>query len=354
MTSDARRVRLKFDGPAVTDGKVPLLILAEKLKHLQKAIFNIASGTLPRRGSWSRKVQRACELRFVEVNIGSLEVISELPPPEEFEVEGLDLGVSSLQRLRDVLSSVTQKRHERIVELFPDSGTRARVMKSVVGILPNEGDDYDIVIGMDSLPEHWVLQADDRDYINESILEEVDEIDAETIRVVTGKLFRIEIDTAERHIALEVNGRRIKCRYPDYLEETISQFVAGSLVEVKGRAVFDSSGNVSEIKEIIEVDEMELAPVTMKRVKDDGRTLEFKDPISVSLDFRNGLWVYEFDPLGILAYADNRKSALRHLREEFFVLWDDIRGCDDEGLTSDAQELKKKLVELVQEGSPAS
>jgi hypothetical protein len=352
VSSEERIVRLKFDGPSVQDGRVPLLTLADKLLHLQKTLFNIAASTFPkpgRRGNWSSKVQRACELRFLDIKRSSLEIVSELPPAEEFETDGLDLGVGSLRILRNVLASISEKNYDRVVGIFPDSGTRARIMKSVIGLLPNEDDDYTIMIGMNSSQAGWVLRAEDREFVNAATVEVVDEADEESIRTITGKLFRIEVDTAERHVALEVSGRRIKCRYPDYLEQTISQFVAGSLVEVKGKATFDSGGNVQEIKEIIEVDEIELRPVAMKRVKENGRSLILKDAISVSLDYRNGVWVYEYDPLGILAYASTRRLALRNLREEFFFLWDDLRTSADGDLTLDAQELKKRVTDLIQE-----
>ena len=70
-----------------------------------------------------------------------------------------------------------------------------------------------------------------------------------------------------------------------------------------------------------------------------------------SLQIRVGLegsvWVYEYEPLGILAHGSSQAEALDAFRAEFASAWDQIAQEDDASLTRDARALKKRLISVV-------
>ncbi|MBU0690324.1 hypothetical protein KKC97_13680 [bacterium] len=351
-TSTTRRISLKLEGPSVKNGRVPINVLASKLDALQTSLYNVASTKRKggKRGNWSSHIRRSCELLFVETKLGSLEVITELAPADEFEEEGIDLGLDSIQLYRRLLESVTRNDTEALIGDFPDSGARARVLNSLKKVLPNEEDEYNVRIGLNGSKAQYEMSARNRDFLNKCVTLCEDEIiDEESIRTVTGRLFRIEIETATRNIGLDVANRQIRCRYPDSLEQTISQFITGSLVEVTGRVSLDTQDNIVEITEILHIDDIQPRPIIMTQIKLDHRALVFKNPITVDLDFRNSLWIHEYEPLGILSYASTRRQSLDFFREEFLVLWDEIANCDDSELTYDAVDLKKRIKSIVTE-----
>lgn len=60
-----------------------------------------------------------------------------------------------------------------------------------------------------------------------------------------------------------------------------------------------------------------------------------------------GVWVYEYEPLGILAHGTSQAEAHDAFRTEFASAWEQIAKEDDAGLTRDARALKKRLLSIV-------
>lgn len=349
QSAEERRVRLKIVGPAVEDGRVPLMLLADKLRFLQKSLYNIGLALRKggKRGKWENAVQRSCQLQFVEAIQGSLEVVTELPPSEALPLKEFDLGLNAINTFGRVLQAVHVKQHSEIVDLFPDIGARARTAKSIIPILPEEGEDYQVQMRLGKNGDWWTLEASNRQFLNEVSVEEPERIDEESIQTVVGRLFLIEVDPGTEQIGVIVNNRQIECHYPEALAETIRQLVPSSLVEVTGLVTLDSGGNLQRISEIVDVKEIEVRPIMMRRVIADNRRYNLRSPISVQVEFRRGLWIHEFEPLGILAYATTRQESLNDFRRDFAFLWKELAQADDSELTSDAIEVKELFHELV-------
>ncbi|MBI5058842.1 hypothetical protein HZB60_03540 [candidate division KSB1 bacterium] len=345
-----RSISLKITGPAVEDGHVPLLVLADKLSALQNTLYSLGAskrrgGT---RGKWSRLVRASCELRLVDARFGSLEIEASLPAPEMFDVKGVELGRDSIALLATVLGSIASRDSATVSDSLPDYPSRARAMKSLAKVLPGPDDDYEIeaIIGDRTVP--WVLRPIDREFVHSLSIEPQEEFEEESVRTIIGKLFRIEIDTSRQHVGVDVQGRLINCRYPDALEQTVSQLVAGSLVELTGRVLLDSNGNISEVSEVFDVEEIDLLPVSMRRIRARERTMKLRNTISVALDYQAGVWTYEYVPLGVLAYSRTRSEALSNFREELFAIWDDIICERDDMLSEDAIALKRLAQEVIE------
>ena len=85
----------------------------------------------------------------------------------------------------------------------------------------------------------------------------------------------------------------------------------------------------------------------LREVRWENRRLELRREIECSVVLDNGLYVVEYDPLGIVAYADSLHGAKRDFSEEFFVLWEDFGLASDDQLAPEGIRLKQELLQLV-------
>jgi addiction module RelB/DinJ family antitoxin len=77
------------------------------------------------------------------------------------------------------------------------------------------------------------------------------------------------------------------------------------------------------------------------------RRFVLKKSLRVRVGIEGGVWVLEYDPLGILAHGSTQEEALAAFRTDFSSSWDQVAKVADAKLTRDARALKKRLLSLV-------
>ena len=77
------------------------------------------------------------------------------------------------------------------------------------------------------------------------------------------------------------------------------------------------------------------------------RRFILKKSLRVRVDVEGGVWVYEYSPLGILAYGSTQEKARDAFSIEFASSWEQVGKEEDSNLTRDARSLKKRLLSLV-------
>ncbi len=345
-----RQIRLRLTGPGVDDGHVPLTVLSVKLDALQRSVYNVAAaaaGTLSVRGRWTNEIRERCELSLVEARAGSLELLVEVPPdPQMTMPHGRRVGPEGLRAFVKLTEAVAAGNTRELRRIIPDYGARLRSLKSLETLCPEPDADYAVEVSGHNGATPARLETATRRYLRATSWSDAGEEDYET-QSITGRLVMIRVGGRDR-IAILSNQREIRCSYPSELEGVISQLVAGSLVEVTGIARLDSQGIVQEISEVLSVDTVVLLPFRIKAFSWDNRRFILKRAISCQPDYRNGLWVYECELLGLHAYAETREQALSDFHEEFAAIYDGVALEEDKALAPDALALKAELLDLVE------
>ena len=131
------------------------------------------------------------------------------------------------------------------------------------------------------------------------------------------------------------------------MRDQVANLLAGSIVEVTGRATLDDRGEVRKLSEVIDVDTVSMEPLRIGRFEYAGRRYPLTTPVTVMVGYSDGLWVYSNDSLNLWGYADRREDALRDLNESFAYMYREIAEEADSSLDAVAQKLKQKLLELV-------
>lgn len=351
MSQTDRQLVLTLGGPAVEDAKIPFSILAMKMDALQKALYNVAlagsGGPVAQRGNWSKQIRASCELLFCETRKGSLSIVSEIPPAlpiqrtlfGEVSAEDADLGLNALQSLKKVVKAIEVADSKKLVSIMPDSSARARALKSIEMLCPRESDDFWVALGSVSGELYTRFTSDSGQFI-QRMFENEDVIE---IQSISGDLVEIRVLAGRRHIVVRSHQKEITCYYANELEETISQLVAGSIIEVRGKAQVGEDGLIRQIDEILDISSIDLSPFRTSSFKFENRHFILKEPVMCTLEYRNNLWIYECPRFGLHAFAEDRREALRQLREEFAFLVDGLMNEPDDALTQDAKELQDLL-----------
>jgi hypothetical protein len=94
-------------------------------------------------------------------------------------------------------------------------------------------------------------------------------------------------------------------------------------------------------------------PVVIRDVRYRGRTFRFRNgkytEFLPTYDETGELLCLEHEPIGIHVFADTREELLAELAEQVCMLWDEYACEDDEKLTPAAIQLKKKLLDALEE-----
>lgn len=77
------------------------------------------------------------------------------------------------------------------------------------------------------------------------------------------------------------------------------------------------------------------------------RRFILKKSLRVRMGVEGSVWVYEYTPLGILAYGSTQEEARDAFATEFASAWEQVGTEDDSNLTRDATSLKRRLLSLV-------
>jgi len=308
---DARRqIELKITGQAVKNGRVPLCLLTQKLNCTQEALYQIATAKavadrdLSRGGRIPGLVKRQCELFLVETGQGSFSARLELPPPvpELFDLFP-DLAEQSLSEFREAVEGVAIGDRERLARILPDQAARRVVVNTVYVLLPAAKDDYGLDIGLAGKPTLVGLARPPKD----------------SLRTMIGP---IEPSAEPSQAAL-------------------------TMIRATCLARFDAAGK-PDIDKVLEyeilADEHQYRPA---QIAWGVRAFSLEHEIACAVTFEDDLWVVEYEPLGIRAYAETRGQAIQEFDEEFAAVWDAYASVPDDQLTDDAIDLKQRLMSLV-------
>jgi hypothetical protein len=314
MSDPRRQITLTLSGQAVRDGKVSVRLLSRKLEATQQALWQIGRAKIEndpsRRGPPPTLVQRQCELFFSGARPGSLAATLELPPPEASLFPGFaeDVGEEALQDLRAVIKGVIADDAGEVGRVIPNTLYRKRVLTTISILLPPQGSDYDLTLQVGEEPPFSGIVR----------------------------------PTHERLRALSAIPEAIDVELPP--EETWVQVVARARVrpdaELRPRDIVD-------VVEWEQIEAPELRPYRASELSWGGRRIRLRHEIACGVSQEDGLYVIEYEPLAIRAYAQSREDAIRDFNEEFIVLWDQYANTPDQQLTADAVSLKRRLGELV-------
>ncbi len=181
-----------------------------------------------------------------------------------------------------------------------------------------------------------------------SLLKQTDS--SSVTNIVTGKLVKIDFGARAITLLYPVTQRELVCYYDPSIEERLLQN-RRELVQVIGTVVLDDQDNPKQITGVVEILDVDLSPFELSEFRYSGYRLKFHTPLEIipTLDESQQVFCLEYSELGIDVYASTREELDFLLEAEIDVLWRNYALADDKELTPDAQELKDRLLGIIEE-----
>ena len=310
MGNSERRIFVKLGGPATKAGRVSVGLLTKTLGNIQQTLFQIGKFELekdPSKRSPATEIQRACELFLVEAKPGSLEATLELPSREATLFPMRDLGKVALGHLNEVIEGITSDSPQQLKRTLPNPRYRKRVVEILSGVMPPEGADYNLQIRVGPVATPTILTRPPRDRLKELV---------------------------------------------GVVEEPTPELAHEATIQARCRAKVTEEGELEDILEVLDfdlIDIEDLRPYRPDEIVWGERIFFLHGQIACGIEIEEGLWIIEYEPLGIRASGGSHEDAIAEFSEEFAMLWDEYARTAEEELTEDAVALKQHIGKIVRE-----
>ena len=346
-----RQFLIKLEGTAISDGNVPFKLLADVLTGIQQTFYYIALADLGRepqsRGRIPQDIQQLCELRRVSEQRGSYEMTAEVAePPQGILFPETDLGNETLKRYLRLISFLDSNTDEIIIEQFPDSIYRRKILRSIESYCPKEGDEWDLTVSQGSNGQLTFGKLTKE--VHRKISFYIAPQPETKTRTVTGELVRLHLDEHKLGIKYPPSMKLLDCFYDPELDDFIIQNLKG-FIQVTGQVQVDESGATDKIIDVKKIAELDLSPIKITTLSNPELTLILNEPIQGTPIFVNQEIVLELSDFNIIVAGVTRDEVIRNLEEDMVWLHQEYGLAPDDNLSGDAQQLKRRILELVKE-----
>ncbi len=349
-TGQRQALTLRIFGGEEQTHTVDAFTLAQALEGLQKAAYVLAMERerrdLPERGRYPEDIVRRFALHCSLPQAGSYAVPLTLGGTQ-VEIDDREALPDLVQRLLRGVEAIGSGTLDNLRELIPGRHFRARFLDSIRSIAPKAGSPYKVGIGTEALGEKVLSGkscATIRDFERRSDREEA-------FQTITGQLHVINFKENKIKIFYPVTQRLLDCTYdPDIEELLIGQ--RRDWVQVSGTVILDDDTNEPrKITDVVSICDLDTTPFFLEEVPLDGGVLRFRDPLTLQPQTTESrqLMFIEDEALGINTHATTRDDLLEEVYEQVRMLWLEYAKEADDVLSPPALELKRNLLERVEE-----
>ncbi len=332
-----------------SDGRpIPIANAAEFLNQLQNLVNHIGdylTGSDYRsRGHSPDFVRKRCSLVFKNVEVGSFKAQLELEDDQRVLEGYATVGEASIQTFYDLLAKVTGEGEleDSMNNMIQHPLHRSRIVEDIYKMWPDEHGVYRIKF---RTPRAELLELNPGHKLTiEGLLSR---FRTRKVSSVKGVLSMIEVAPKEKVIRVIGPDGRIKCIFPKEQEETAIRLL-GKPVLVYGEANFDADGNVREIAEVSQI--KPFSHLELLRIFSNAEELQLSQPLVVAVDYRDNMWVMENEELAVSSIAIEYEECLRDFNSAVLMVWKEYAKADNKELTKDAIELKRKILQYVENG----
>ena len=353
-----RELQLKFGGRATEGNVVPVVVLANSLQSLQRAVHLLGMCQEGKEVRHRLRVSAEIEERY--------RILCQLPEEGSY-ITPLMIGDTSqdlfdtavgavAESLHDLLSGIVAQDSSRICSVLPDPKYRTPVLEALRKMTPRKQSDIEIALQSRSGDDLYVPNKDAN--FLENIIEGhivVDEdafanahyrfvgIDTATF---TGHLIGIDFDRRMLRLHYHPTERELQCHYQPEVEEALLEN-ARELIQVVGQAQIDANGNPERINEVEKIIEVDLSDIEIDGFEVSGKRIIAKQLVTFKpiLDHTYQHFALQDSLFGIQLLAGGREELKIDIYDELDLLWRQYAEERDEVLSDDALKLKNQLLD---------
>lgn len=277
-------------------------------------------------------------------------MIARVAEPQQKQISLLedenDIGLISCKNLLEFIDILSKSADwEKLSNVIPDSSYLRKILRTMETFFPKAGDDWHLTLGSVFLENEAVLTSNTSRVIGNILIEpEIEQ------RVITGKLMRLHLDEKRLGILYPPSGRVLDCYYDPEIEEFIIQNLK-DIIQVRGTVQLDKNGEPDKIIDVSDIMEVDLRPVTFRKIVSDKVTLIFKDIIELYPSFNESSCEYEIEipEINLFVSGITREEMVATLKEDLIWLWQEYVIDTHDPFSDDAKQLRNKLKQLIEE-----
>jgi len=324
--------------PKRSGAGIPINLLYKRLTALQRALLSLGEyqvlGELRERGRLPENVLGNYTLEVVAFKPGCLSVSVVLSGDQQVMFPKYD-PAKQWDTLLQTIENVFDR--NKVQTLIPDTILRKRVLRNIRELAPDK-EIPQTFVGNIALTEKYKAAID------EMLMPSSTEKECE----LTGPVVEVKlIDEPYFGVATAQGLKRFPLR-ADFCDSMASALA--NVVTVKYTAGIDEARKET-VSEIIDIIPMEGNTFPADEIVAEGNRFFLNESINIHVSVENTLLVLENEKLGIVAYASKFDQAWESFQEDFVFLWKEIAQEKDVTLETNAKNLKKYLLKLVEKTS---
>ena len=353
-----RELQLKFGGKATEGNVVPVVVLANSLQSLQRAVHLLGMYQEGKKVHQRVRVSAEIEERY--------RILCQLPEEGSY-IAPLMIGDTSQNltdtavgavtgSLHDLLSGIETQDSSLICSVLPDPNYRTRFLEELLNMTPSKKSGIDIALQSRNGDDLYVPNKD-ANFLKNLIKGHID-VDENSFvytrysiagietATIMGRLIGVDFDSRSFRLLYHPTKRELQCHYQPEVEETL--FVnARELIQVVGQTEFDINGDPKRIREVEKVIEVDLSDIEIDGFEVGGKRIITKQPVIFKpmLDNTSQHFTLQASPFGIQLLAVGREELEIDIYDELDLLWRQYVEERDEILHDDALKLKYQLLE---------
>ena len=168
-----------------------------------------------------------------------------------------------------------------------------------------------------------------------------------------GTVAEVDFENQQLRVKLNGSGKKLFVGYSQELEERTLHEVRNEQQKLTCTVAFTPNGAIEKIESIDKMSVLVLRTIEVSSFDIDDRTIRFKEPIRFQeqLDADAGSMIYvEYPDLGLMVFAEFQDDMEELILEELANKWEWIVESDDDELTKDALEIKRRFLTIAEEG----
>lgn len=230
-------------------------------------------------------------------------------------------------------------------QMVPSKLARKRVLEGVGKVSPAEDERIRVTSGVEDRKTTELKQAKLIPFQKLQPVEE-DYTDVEVIG-------RIVVVDFERH-KLSLRPKAVTKRFTlDYDPDMEDRLIAArhKLMCVKCKVKYNINGDIENIKDADGIEALDLKDIEVSEFEAAGAIHAFKEPIvvQVGLDETGQVYIGNYDPLGLVVYAEYQDELLEEVKADLSWRWTDLAQESEDNLAPDAIAVRRTLLDLVVE-----
>jgi len=224
-----------------------------------------------------------------------------------------------------------------------------RILDGVEKITPSDGETLYLSTTRRGISRRTPIRSEAKRNIDHF---RADPIEPETVELY-GTVVEVDFESQQLRVKLNGSGKKQFVGYSQDLEERTLHEVRNEQQKLTCTVTFTPNGAIEKIESIDNISVLELRTITIESFQVGDRSIRFKEPIRLQerLDTDAVSMIYvEYPDLNLLVFSEFQDDMEELVREELANKWEWIVESDDDELTEDALEVKRRFLAITEEG----